>query len=186
MKSHSYFRTKLLYLKDNNFKAWVPPRRKTKDSEEKEEPPKIKITLGDFYTEVKRFSYFFVCPTLIYRDEYTLTPLRSTTSILFNFINFMACIYYGKHLLIKLSFFMSCFVKITLKHSKKNWTFTHSSLLSSSLCYPLSSFFYSDFLDFCIAGWTYGLKSHDFQTEHSILTGGTHTNSALTIENGTS
>lgn len=49
MKSHSYFRTKLLYLKNNEFQAWVPKRRR-KNSGEKEEPPKIKITLGDFYT----------------------------------------------------------------------------------------------------------------------------------------
>ena len=30
MKSHSYFRTKLLYLKENRYKKWIPKNKKSK------------------------------------------------------------------------------------------------------------------------------------------------------------
>ena len=32
----------------------------------------VNITIGDYYTELKRFIYYFFCPSLIYRDEYLL------------------------------------------------------------------------------------------------------------------
>ena len=98
MKSHSYLRSKLLYLKNNSFKDYEVQGRKV-NGEDKNDP-KMKITFGDFPLEVKRLSYFFFAPTLIYRDHYTLTPLRSVTKIFIHFINFMACIYYCNYLYI--------------------------------------------------------------------------------------
>jgi sterol O-acyltransferase len=89
MKSHSYFRTKMLYLTDNKYKDISLLGH----SAPKEIP--IKITLGDFPTEVYRLSYFFIIPTLIYRDCYTLTPSRSMSKIFAHLINFLSCIYYG-------------------------------------------------------------------------------------------
>lgn len=90
MKSHSYFRTKLLYLKNNPYKDINP----LGDKATKQVP--FKITKYDIFGEVKRLSYFFIIPTLIYRDQYTLTPIRSLTKILTHLINFLACTYYSK------------------------------------------------------------------------------------------
>lgn len=90
MKSHSYFRTKLLYLKNNPYKDINP----LGDKAPKEVP--FKITKSDIFGEVRRLSYFFIIPTLIYRDQYTLTPIRSLTKILTHLINFLACTYYSK------------------------------------------------------------------------------------------
>jgi sterol O-acyltransferase len=51
--------------------------------------------MADFPGELRRLSYFFVAPTLIYRDVYTLTPIRSMAKIFIHSINFLACIYYS-------------------------------------------------------------------------------------------
>lgn len=45
MKSHSYFRTKLLYLKENDFKDFEVQGVRVNDEEKNS--PKIKITMAD-------------------------------------------------------------------------------------------------------------------------------------------
>lgn len=52
------------------------------------------FTMGDLSTEIRRFSYYFIAPTLIYRDNYTLTPQRSFSRAVIHFMNFMLCLYY--------------------------------------------------------------------------------------------
>lgn len=97
MKSHSYFRTKLLYLKKNEFKNFDPHEKS--NSPKKPIATKFKITNENIFEEFARLSYFFIIPTLIYRDSYTLTPLRSMSKMIAHFINFLACMYYGKFLI---------------------------------------------------------------------------------------
>ena len=46
--------------------------------------------------ELINLAYFFIAPTIIYRDQYTLTPYRSGWGIVANAVNFTACIYYSK------------------------------------------------------------------------------------------
>jgi len=67
-----------------------------KDIKEKDDKiKKISIKYEDLFTEIKKLSYFFFCPTLIYKDEYTLTPVRSFKNIVIHSINFLSCTYYG-------------------------------------------------------------------------------------------
>jgi hypothetical protein len=116
MKAHSYFRTKLIYLTDNNYKSFefrgvkvlhVLNNRNNNGNNDEQKLLKINIKDEDVFSEIKKISYFLFAPTLIYRDEYTLTPIRSVRKITIHLINFLACIYYGNHLLIK----HSCYTK---------------------------------------------------------------------------
>ena len=66
MKAHSYLRNKLLYCTDNKYRSKVP-NFITKNSK----ADSIKFptfTIKDVSTEIRRFTYFFIAPTLIYRD----------------------------------------------------------------------------------------------------------------------
>lgn len=110
MKAHSYFRTKLLYLTDNpyrhfEFRGIKVVNSKLKQHAEEESNHKcfyIDIKDEDIFSEIKKLSYFFMAPTLIYRDSYVLTPLRSTRKIIIHLINFLACTYYCKCFLTQL------------------------------------------------------------------------------------
>jgi sterol O-acyltransferase len=102
MKAHSYFRTKMLYLSDNPYKDFefrdVKVINTAVDSlkdDEKSKDLKINIREGDIFYEIKKLSYFFHAPTLIYRDSYVLTPVRSFRKIIVHLVNFLACTYYG-------------------------------------------------------------------------------------------
>jgi hypothetical protein len=78
MKAHSYLRTKLLYLTDNNYKNFefrgvkiqhVTNSRISHDGNNDENKAyKINIKNDDVFSEIKKISYFLFCPTLIYRD----------------------------------------------------------------------------------------------------------------------
>lgn len=84
----------MLYLTNNQYKNINPLGSKF----DKETPPKI--TISDVFGEVSRLAYFFLIPTLVYRDSYTLTPMRSLSKILAHFVNFLASIYYGTYFFI--------------------------------------------------------------------------------------
>jgi sterol O-acyltransferase len=88
MKSHSYLRNKLLYCTDNPYKDL--DREFTKDKEYK----RPVFSVEDISMEIRRYSYFFVSPTLVYRDSYTLTSKRSFTRAFIHFGNFLICLYY--------------------------------------------------------------------------------------------
>lgn len=124
MKSHSYFRTKMLYLTDNEYKHYnikgytvtnnkidkvdIPasPSIKALRQQQKDEASKsiyIDVENCDIFTEFKNLSYFFVVPTIIYRDRYTLTPIRSMSNIILHSLNFLACIYYCTYISLTLS-----------------------------------------------------------------------------------
>lgn len=57
--------------------------------------------LGSIYVEFKRFSYFFLAPTLIYRDSYIKYNLRNGSTkrnyrfLVANLINFLLTIYFA-------------------------------------------------------------------------------------------
>jgi sterol O-acyltransferase len=92
MKSHSYLRNKLLYCTDNPYKYFSPDflKDKTDDS-------RLPIfNVMDLSTEIRRYSYFFIAPTLIYRDSYTLNPHRNFTRAFIHLTNFVICLYYCK------------------------------------------------------------------------------------------
>ena len=94
MKMHSYLRNKLLYCTENEYKGLIPDEFKSKgfDSKSIFQP---KFEMSDYWTEIKRFSFFFVAPTLLYRDSYIKTSKRSYRAAAFHFLNFFLCIYFG-------------------------------------------------------------------------------------------
>ena len=100
MKAHSYLRTKLIYLTDNHYSDFefrgVRVINSPSSPEKKEDKSvyRINIKNQDLSSEIKKLSYFLFCPTLIYRDEYTLTPVRSIRKIVIHLTNFFACTYY--------------------------------------------------------------------------------------------
>jgi sterol O-acyltransferase len=71
MKTHSYLRNKLLYgIKENiKYAEYLPDIAKKKGLTVKDlNNPEISI--GDFETEISRFTYFLLAPTLLYRYIY--------------------------------------------------------------------------------------------------------------------
>jgi hypothetical protein len=75
MKGHSYLRTKLLYLTDNPYKHFefrgihiVNSTNSHEREKLKDNVLKISIKNGDIFSEIKKLSYFFFVPTLMYRD----------------------------------------------------------------------------------------------------------------------
>jgi len=99
LKIHSYFRNKLLYCTDNKYKHYIP---KELQSSLKIEDLNIPETnLGSLSVEFKRFTYYFVAPTLIYRDSYKKYNLRNGSTkrdynfIISNFLNFILSIYFA-------------------------------------------------------------------------------------------
>lgn len=104
MKSHSYLRNKLLYCTENKYKNMEfrgirvvngPAENGKAHGEDKGKLVYINIKDEDIFSEIQKISYFFFCPTLIYRDHYTLTPVRSFKKIIVHTVNFIACTYYG-------------------------------------------------------------------------------------------
>ena len=105
MKAHSYIRTKLLYIKKNPYMDFEFRGMKVLNVTPEEEYNnkgkefKISIREADIFGEMKKLSYFFFCPSLIYRDSYVLTPVRSFRRMIAHLLNFLACCYYGTHLI---------------------------------------------------------------------------------------
>ncbi len=140
MKSHSYFRTKMLYLTDNQYKDFDIKgysatnikhiSDKIDNKKIDSQRPKstyIEIDNNDIFTEVKNLSYFFFVPTIIYRDRYTLTPIRSMGSIIAHALNFLACIYYCNFLsYFQLLCCMRLYVNRPQRNLGQNLTFQHS------------------------------------------------------------
>lgn len=91
MKMHSYFREKILYgLKEYHMEyATFSPSSRNPSGEV------LEISIENPMTELKRFWYFFFCPSLIYRDSYP----RLHRFRLFSFIS------YGYSLIICIMFF---------------------------------------------------------------------------------
>lgn len=52
----------------------------------------VEIKIHDFKTEIKKFLYYFICPSLIYRDEYPRLTYHRPHYILAHIINFICCI----------------------------------------------------------------------------------------------
>ena len=67
MKSHSYFRTKMLYCTNNNYKNYSIKGVSVNGNDEKHSI-KVNIDMKDFFGELKRLVFFLFSPTLIYRD----------------------------------------------------------------------------------------------------------------------
>ena len=96
MKSHSYFRTKLLYGSDigNDNKYFIPKYLKAQGQTEKDlHIPNIKIE--NLTKELRKYCYFLFAPTLLYRDRYIKGPKTDYRMVIAHFTNFLLCTYYG-------------------------------------------------------------------------------------------
>lgn len=93
MKTHAYYREKLLHCTENEYKRFVP-KFALKRGVTFEDLNMPKITCGSLYTEIKRFNYYLWIPTLVYRDEYVYRPKISKSNLIANYITFNLCFYY--------------------------------------------------------------------------------------------
>lgn len=88
MKMHSYFREKMLYgLKEYHmeYATFSPSSRNTSGEV-------LEITIEDYITELKRYAYYFFCPSLIYRDSYPRLPKFRVWTFLSYLANLIFCI----------------------------------------------------------------------------------------------
>ena len=88
MKMHSYFREKMLYgLKEYHmeYATFSPSSRNTSGEI-------LEITIEDYITELKRYAYYFFCPSLIYRDSYPRLPKFRVWTFLSYLANLIFCI----------------------------------------------------------------------------------------------
>ena len=96
MKSHSYLRNKLLYASDiwEKYRYFIPANaRKAGVKESDLYIPDIKF--HPLSKEVKKYLYFLFAPTLLYRDKYVRAPKVHYGKVIFHYVNFFLCIYYG-------------------------------------------------------------------------------------------
>lgn len=99
LKIHSYFRNKLLYCTENKYKHFIP--KDLKGSLKIEDLNIPETNLGSIFVEIKRFSYYFIAPTLIYRDSYIKYNLRNGSTkrdykfLAANLMNFLLTIYFA-------------------------------------------------------------------------------------------
>lgn len=95
MKIHAYFREKMIngINKDGELANFIPDWAK-KLGIKKEDLDQPKINVLDNLTEVKRYLYFFISPTLIYRDEYVKTRKIRWEIVFKNLGNFLFLIFY--------------------------------------------------------------------------------------------
>lgn len=95
MKMHSYLREKLMFGNGPNDYATFIPDNLVKKGMTVENLYIPSITIEDLGTELKRFMFFFLCPTLIYRDSYPrITPHRRWWNITYNLLNVCGTIFY--------------------------------------------------------------------------------------------
>ena len=95
MKIHSYFREKMLFgMGYGEYSTFIPENLKKRGVTIKDlSLPEMNVM--DIWTEIKRFTFFFFSPTLIYRDSYPrLGAKRRWDMILLNFSNFAGAILY--------------------------------------------------------------------------------------------
>lgn len=89
MKIHGYFREKILYgLKEFHMKY----ANYSYKSHEQMNNSISDIKINDLESELKRFLYYMVCPSLIYRDNYPRLPHYRFSKIISHFSNFTLCI----------------------------------------------------------------------------------------------
>jgi sterol O-acyltransferase len=94
LKIHSYFREKMLYgFKQYHMKYILFNKTPNKDDI-------VEISISKFYIELKRFYYFFYCPSLIYRDTYPRLPKFRAKFFFSQLINFFFSLSYFYLLLV--------------------------------------------------------------------------------------
>ncbi|CDW73192.1 mboat family protein [Stylonychia lemnae] len=106
MKVHAYFREKIIngVNKDGELALYIPEWAKKLGVKESDlDQPVIDIQ-GKIYqfltfsldtiTEIKRFAYFFICPTLVYRDSYVVRRKIRWNVALKNLGTFLFLIFY--------------------------------------------------------------------------------------------
>ena len=93
MKIHAYYREKLLYGRENEYRHYIPEfvQKRGITSDDLNIP---NITVGSFFTELRRFNFFIFIPTLVYRDEYPLRPKRDYRKLLTHLMTFQLSFYY--------------------------------------------------------------------------------------------
>lgn len=95
LKMHAYFREKILYgFKDYHPQyAYFTPYTK-KDGQEMVKPEIPEITIESFTKEMKRFFYYYFCPSLVYRDTYPRLPKIRKFMLTFHILTFLLCFYF--------------------------------------------------------------------------------------------
>lgn len=104
MKVHSYFREKVIngFNKDGYYATFIPEwAAKSGITRADLDQPIIEISgnlntslLLDFITEIKRYAFFFIVPTLVYRDEYVRTRSIRWNIVFKNALTFLFLIFY--------------------------------------------------------------------------------------------
>lgn len=103
-KSHAYFRDKIMYgfydLHEEyiNFNYDNSDKKKNNYTPNKEKKYPIKITnlftgIESLSVEMRKFLYFFFCPTFIYRDIYPRLPYIRWNNVIIQLFNFIICIF---------------------------------------------------------------------------------------------
>lgn len=95
MKMHAYFREKILnaILKDSQIALFIPEWAK-KQGMKVEDLDQPQITVESLHIELYRFFYFFMAPTLIYRDTYVMIKRFRWQVLVQNFITCLVLIVY--------------------------------------------------------------------------------------------
>ncbi|CAD8085668.1 unnamed protein product [Paramecium primaurelia] len=94
MKNYSYARNKMLYGTENKYKYYILQQFEKKGIT-KQNALLPDINIQSLSQELKRYTYFFLAPTLLYRDYYVKAPNYSKKKVIIEFANFFLCIYYG-------------------------------------------------------------------------------------------
>ena len=93
MKFHAYMRDKLLFGRPENQGArkyaHFIPQRSLNAGATIEDLKLPVITIEDLFTELGRFAYFFICPSLVYRDKFLRSHSIRPTYVLNNLVGML-------------------------------------------------------------------------------------------------
>lgn len=95
MKVHAYYREKIIngINRNGEFAMFIPEWAKKQGVKESDlDQPDISV--GNFYEELSRYAYFFLAPTLIYRDSYPRNRKIRLHIVLKNIFSFIILIFY--------------------------------------------------------------------------------------------
>lgn len=85
LKLHSYFREKILF----GLKEFHMEYVNFNPSSTSKSVNIINIKIENYFVELKKFMYYFFCPSLVYRDEYNRLPKFRPLSLLMYIIHFI-------------------------------------------------------------------------------------------------
>lgn len=131
LKMHSYFREKILYgLKEYHmeYATFSPSSRNTSNE-------LIDINIESFFVEMKRYIYFYFCPSLIYRDSYPRLPKFRFWSFLSQLFNFLSSFFFFYIFVMYI-----CKPYFDVRHVKNYYSLLHFASDSLYLALPSTLF----------------------------------------------